>query len=162
MKAVYIAALAAVCVCFSACTSTGGTVPTAPTQAQITAFAATAQAKIAAACTAFDPTLTSVSTLLSADPTLAAVSSGVSLACAANSTLNTSSVSSLINSTIPTAITDVNGSSMGNKTAVTAGLMLLQSALSVALAEYNLSVATGTPVSLTSAVSPKVSVKLVQ
>ena len=50
---------------------------------------------------------------------------------------------------------------MGNKNAVVAGLMLLQSAMSVALAEYNLSVATGTAVSLTSAVSPKVSVKLV-
>jgi hypothetical protein len=140
------------------CATNGSTTPTAPTQAQITAFAAAAQVKVQAACTAFAPTLSSVAVL---DPALTAVSTGVNLACAANSALNTTSVSNLINTSIPTAIADVNASSMGNKAAVAAGLMLLQSALSVALAEYNLSVATGTTVSLTSAVAPKVSVKLV-
>jgi hypothetical protein len=159
--AAVLASVLALALTAGCATNGGSTTPTVPTQAQITTFAAAAQTKIAAACTAFQPTLTSVSALLATDATLAAVSSGVGLACAANSTLNTTSVSSLINTTIPTAIADVNASSMGNKNAVVAGLMLLQSAMSVALAEYNLSVATGTAVSLTSAVSPKVSVKLV-
>jgi uncharacterized membrane protein YkvI len=160
-KSLCLAAALVTSIALTGCAASGGATPAAPTQAQIAAFAAATQTKIAASCTAFQPTLSSVAAILVTVPAVAAVSDGVGLACAANSTLNTTNLSSLINTSLPTAITDVNNSSLPNKTVIVAGLMVLQSSLSVALAEYNLSVATGTSVSLSSAVAPTVSVKLV-
>ena len=159
-KKLCLAAGLIVSIAFAGCASTGGTTPNVPTQAQIAAFAAAAQAKISIACTAFQPTLDSLATILVSVPQVAAVSDGVGLACAANTALNTTNISTLINTSLPTAITDVNNSSLSNKTVIVAGLMVLQSSLSIALAEYNLSVSNGTAVSLTSAAAPNLSVKL--
>lgn len=162
-KFVAVLACLAMSVFFAGCASTGGTSPVvAPTQAQILAFAAAAQTKVNAACTVFQPTMTSLATIFVTVPAVAAVSDGVNLACAANATFNTTTVADMINTSLPTAIADVNSSSLPNKNVIVAGLMLLQSSLSVALAEYNLSISTGTAVSLTSATAPKVSIKLVQ
>ncbi|QGZ66247.1 hypothetical protein [Paraburkholderia acidisoli] len=161
MKKLLLAAGVAALTFFAGCANTGSTTTGDVTQAQITQFAATAQAKIAAACTVFQPTLNSVSLVLNTIPALGTVTSDVALACAANSALNTTTVSDLINTALPAAIADVNSSSLSAKNGIVAALMVLQSSLSVALAEYNLSVATGTPTSLSSAVAPHVSVKLV-
>lgn len=155
MKSIFIAAFAAVCACFAGCASTGGA-STAPTQAQIAAFAANAQAKVALACTIAKPELTTAAALVPTVPTLAVISSDVGMACAASASLNTATVSDLINSAIPAAITGIAGSSLSaaDQTTIKAGLAVFQGALSIALAEYNLSVSTGTQAALLPTSSP--------
>jgi uncharacterized membrane protein (GlpM family) len=161
-KKLCLAAALATSIAFAGCVSTGGATPAVPTQAQIAAFAAAAQTKIALACTLAKPQLATVAALVPTVPTLAVISTDVGMACAASASLNTATVSDLINSAIPAAITGIAGSSLSaaDQTVVKDALAAFGASLSVALAEYNLSVANGTAVSLTSVTAPKLSVKL--
>lgn len=129
MKAFLCAAFAAVCVCFAGC-------------AAITKDAGTFQAQVAKACVVVQPTLLSVQAMTVSDPAqqliLGAVVKDNAALCAANASIDPSTVSNLVNTSIPAAVQvvgllPIDGAA---KTSAQIGLMAFQVALSAALAQY--------------------------
>ena len=98
------------------------------------------QTDVTGACTVFTATEPSVQIFIAADPTVNTVITGVNLFCTANSTINVASVSTLVSSGIPAAITAVNSSTViaaAQKPEIIAALTALNIALSTALVVYN-------------------------
>lgn len=140
MKAFFIAAIAAVCVGFAGCAS-------------VAQDAGTFQAQVAKACAVVQPTLLSVQAMTASDPVqqliLGQVVKDNSALCAANASLDPSTVSSLVNTSIPAAVQVVGSLPIDGaaKTSVQIGLMAFQVALSAALAQFGSPVVAPVPAS---------------
>jgi hypothetical protein len=133
-----IAAIAAVsaCLLFAGCAATGA--PTAPavtlTPLQI---AALVQAKVTAACNVLTPTIQPLAPLLASKPGFSAFNTDLGNTCAANATLNVTSLTSLINTSIAAAqaqVPNISSLSDTDKLLIVAGLGVFKGALENALA----------------------------
>jgi hypothetical protein len=134
-------ALLALCAC-------NGTVPANTALQNIAA----AQAKIANACEVFGPTLKSLQTMdasaTPAEQTLVnALVTDSGKLCAANAALDASTLSSLVNTSIPQAITAVGEiPALSSKAqGIQFALLAFQTAISAALAQYNSAVPAAIP-----------------
>jgi len=111
-------------------------------QADVAQKAQMLQAQVMKACAVVQPTLESVATLESQNPAQKAVFDTLVSAngkvCAAGSSVDATSVASLVNTTIPAALQVVTLIPMDPavKTGVQIGLIAFQTALSAALAQY--------------------------
>jgi hypothetical protein len=114
----------------------GSTPDQAPAQ-----IAAEVQAQVAKACAVVQPTLLSLQALTAADPAKQALFAEIvkdnAAVCAGSATIDTASVTSLINSSIPTAIQGVAllPIDAATKTGIQIGLIAFQTALSTAVAQ---------------------------
>lgn len=109
-------------------------------QATAQQIAAKLQVDVAGACTVFQATEPGVQIFIAADPTVNQVVTGVNLVCVANSSINVASISALVSTSIPAAITAVNNSTVipaAQKPAIVGALTALNIALSTALVVYN-------------------------
>ncbi|MGX6999938.1 hypothetical protein [Caballeronia sp. KNU42] len=137
MKTLFIAALAAICVGFAGCASTG-------TPQTATQLLATVHADITTACTVAGPTLASMQTMesgLTADQAAIVdkVYADATAFCSARSTISVASIADFANTAIPAGLKLVNASSLStdDKTLIAIGVMALQASLNAALAQYN-------------------------
>jgi len=135
MKSIYIAAIAAVCVAFSGCASTGST----QTPAQILA---NVQAQVAKACAVANPTLLSLQAM-SAQMTAEQVAdlnkaSGIVTEVCSTPAPVINSVQDFVNVAVPAAIKIIAASSMkdADKTSAEIALTAASIAVSAALAQY--------------------------
>lgn len=113
---------------------------------------AAAQAKISNACEVFGPTLKSLQTMdasaTPAEQTLVnALVSDSGKLCVANASLDATTLSSLVNTSIPQAITAVGEiPALASKAqGIQFALLAFQTAISAALAQYNSAVPTAIP-----------------
>lgn len=110
--------------------------------AATTAVATNFQAQVAKACLVVQPTLLSVQALTVSDPAqqliLGQVVKDNAALCAANASVDPSTVSNLVNTSIPAAVQVVGLLPLDDaaKTSVQIGLMAFQVALSAALAQF--------------------------
>lgn len=110
--------------------------------AQVPQAASDVQAQVAKACAIVQPTLLSVQAMTAADPAqqviLGKLVADNAAVCAANASLDASTVTALINTSIPAAIQVVGLLPIDDaaKVSVQIGLIAFQTALSAALAQY--------------------------
>lgn len=120
--------------CFAACSTTQ--------QADVAQKAQFLQTQVAKACSVVQPTLLSIKAMEVADPAQEAVFTTLAdlngKVCAAGATIDPSSVSALVNTTIPAALQVVALVPMdpATKMGVQVGLIAFQTALSAALVQY--------------------------
>lgn len=116
-------------------------------------IAAQVQAQVVKACAVVRPTLLSLQALTSADPAKQALFAEIvkdnTAVCAGSATIDTASVTSLINSSIPTAIQGVALLPIdpATKTGIQISLIAFQTALSAAIAQYGTPTAPPAPAS---------------
>jgi hypothetical protein len=133
MKSLVLAAAAAICVAFAGCAS-------------VTQNAATFQAQVAKACSVVQPTAMSVAAMTT-DPVQKAVLDKFvtdnAAVCAASASVDPSTVTNLINTSIPAAIQVIALIPIDDsaKLTVQIGLIAFQTALSAALLQYGSPVA---------------------
>ena len=135
MKALFIAASAALCVAFSGCVSSGTQTPDQ--------VAANLHVQVTKACAVAQPTLASVSAMQSqlapAQQTdLATASKIINSTCAANAALTTANAVALTQIAFPAVIGIVDASSMPQQDKITTEIALTAAsvAVSAALAQY--------------------------
>jgi len=111
------------------------------------AVAASAQAKVAKACTVFQPVAVDAAALYNLDPKVDAAIAAVNGLCAANAAVDPTSLQTIVNSTIPAAIAALKTLPItaAQQTQVGNGLMLVNVALAAALAAYGPVPAAATP-----------------
>lgn len=111
------------------------------------------QAQVAKACAVVQPTLLSVQAMTAQDPAQQAVLGKLvtdnAAVCAANASLDPSSVTALVNTSIPAAIQVVGLLPIDDaaKVSVQIGLIAFQTALSAAIAQYGSPVVAPAPAS---------------
>jgi hypothetical protein len=133
-----IAAIAAVsaCLLFAGCAATGATTAPAVTLTPLQ-IAALVQAKVTAACNILTPTIQPLAPLLTSQPGFAAFNKDLGNTCTANATLNVTSLTSLINTSIAAAqaqVPNISSLSDTDKLLIVAGLGVFKGALENALA----------------------------
>ncbi|WP_234744908.1 hypothetical protein [Burkholderia sp. WTPI3] len=136
MKKLLLAAGLVTPIAFGACTTAQ--------QQQATTVATTFQTRVQQACAVVQPELNSLAALASNGNTLlasqvsalAALAADSTAVCQATTSVDTASMQSLINTSIPAALTIVNDLQLDDQTRLTvqAGLIVFQTALSAALA----------------------------
>jgi len=134
MKRMLLAAGIAACIAFSGCSTTQ--------QADVAQKAQFLQTQVAKACAVVQPTLLSVKAMEVADPTqeatVAALADLNGKVCVAGAAVDPSSVSTLINTSIPAALQVISLVPMdpATKMGVQIGLIAFQTALSAAMVQY--------------------------
>jgi hypothetical protein len=115
--------------------------------------AADFQTQVAKACSVVQPTLLSMQAMTVSDPVQQVILGQVvrdnAALCAANASVDPSTVSNLVNTSIPAAVQVVGllPIDSGMRTSVQIGLMAFQVALSAALAQYGTPTAAPVPAS---------------
>jgi hypothetical protein len=138
MKRIALCAVLALCACSTA------------QQVQVAQTATTVQQQVAKACAVYNPIATDVTTLYHVTPTVDAVLDGLSALCATNASINTASIQTLAQTTIPAAVKALGTMPNVNQATVQelgGALTIINAALNLAIQTY---VPTAAPASSTS------------